>query len=89
MCNISLEFIKKKSFQDRSTTDYLTKFIDKYNVFANIDKLFIKKIYDIKEFLETNIPELNPLTISIPEIDYNHFDGAEELLLYIINPWIA
>ena len=49
----------KKTFQDMSTTDYLTKFIDKYNVFANIDKLFIKKIYDIKEFLETNIPELN------------------------------
>jgi len=59
MCNISLEFMAKKTFQDMSTTDYLTKFIDKYNVFANIDKLFIKKIYDIKEFLETNIPELN------------------------------
>jgi len=50
----------------------LKYFIDKYNVFANIDKLFIKKIYDIKEFLEKNIPELNPLTISIPNIDYNH-----------------
>jgi len=55
-----------------STTDYLTKFIDKYNVFANIDKLFIKKIYDIKEFLEKTVPELYPLTISIPDIDYNH-----------------
>jgi len=55
-----------------STTDYLTKFIDKYNVFANIDKLFIKKTYDIKEFLELNIPELSPLTVFIPEINYNH-----------------
>jgi len=61
-----------------STTDYLTKFIDKYNVFANIDKLFIKKIYDIKEFLEKTIPELNPLTISIPEIDYNHLMVQKE-----------
>jgi len=55
-----------------STTDYLTKFIDKYNVFANIDKLFVKKIYDIKEFLEKEIPELSPLTVSIPNVDYNH-----------------
>lgn len=54
------------------STDYLIKFIDKYNVFANIDKLFIKKIYDIKEFLEKTIPELNHLTVSIPDVNYNH-----------------
>jgi len=52
-------------------SNYLTKFIDKYGVYANIDKLFIKKIHDIKVFLENNIPELKPLTISIPNVDYN------------------
>ncbi|KAL6613619.1 hypothetical protein U3516DRAFT_867356 [Neocallimastix sp. 'constans'] len=52
--------------------NYLAKFINQYNVYANIDKLFIKKLYDIKVFLEKKLPKLNPLTISIPEVEYDH-----------------
>ncbi|KAL6632335.1 hypothetical protein U3516DRAFT_735554 [Neocallimastix sp. 'constans'] len=47
---------------------YLMKwFIDKYGVCANLDKLFIKKLFDIKLFLEQIKPKLNPLDIVIPE----------------------
>ncbi|KAL6588412.1 beta and beta-prime subunits of DNA dependent RNA-polymerase [Neocallimastix sp. 'constans'] len=55
-----------------SENNYLAKFINQYNVYANIDKLFIKKLYDIKVFLEKKLPKLNPLTISIPEVEYDH-----------------
>ncbi|KAG4082328.1 beta and beta-prime subunits of DNA dependent RNA-polymerase [Neocallimastix lanati (nom. inval.)] len=55
-----------------SENNYLAKFINQYNVYANIDKLFIKKLYDIKVFLEKKLPNLNPLTISIPEVEYDH-----------------
>ncbi|KAG4090461.1 beta and beta-prime subunits of DNA dependent RNA-polymerase [Neocallimastix lanati (nom. inval.)] len=47
-------------------------FIDKYGVYANLDKLFIKKLFDIKLFLEQIKPELNPLDIIIPEVKYDH-----------------
>jgi len=40
--------------------------------------LFIKKVYDIKLFLEKCIPELNPLTLSIPEINYDHLIVRKE-----------
>ena len=55
-----------------SENNYLAKFINQYNVYANIDKLFIKKLYDIKVYLEKKLPKLNPLTISIPEVEYDH-----------------
>ena len=55
-----------------SNNSYLSKFINQYNVYANIDKLFLKKVYDIKLFLERKLPELNPLTISIPKVVYDH-----------------
>ncbi|ORY16684.1 hypothetical protein LY90DRAFT_517733 [Neocallimastix californiae] len=38
----------------------------------DLHKLFIKKLYDIKVFLEKKLPKLNPLTISIPEVEYDH-----------------
>ena len=55
-----------------SENNYLAKFINQYNVYANIDKLFIKKLYDIKVYLEKKLPKLNPLTISIPEVEYDY-----------------
>ena len=45
---------------DKENIDYLKWFIDKYGVYANLDKLFIKKLFDIKLFLEQIKPELNP-----------------------------
>ncbi|KAG4086618.1 hypothetical protein H8356DRAFT_891980, partial [Neocallimastix lanati (nom. inval.)] len=52
--------------------DYMKLFIDKYGIYANLDKLFIKKLFDIKLFLEYIKPELNPLDIVIPEVQYDH-----------------
>ena len=57
---------------DEENIDYLKWFIDKYGVYANLDKLFIKKLFDIKLFLEQIKPELNPLDIVIPEVKYDH-----------------
>jgi len=57
---------------NNNATDYLKSFIDRYNVYANLDKLFIKKLYDIKVFLENERPELKPLNIVIPEVKYDH-----------------
>ncbi|KAG4103663.1 hypothetical protein H8356DRAFT_1362925 [Neocallimastix lanati (nom. inval.)] len=34
---------------DKENIDYLKWFIDKYDVYANLDKLFIKKLFDIKK----------------------------------------
>jgi len=52
---------------------YLMKwFIDKYGVCANLDNLFIKKLFDIKLFLEQIKPKLNPLDIVIPDVKYDH-----------------
>jgi len=57
---------------DKEYIDYLKWFIDKYGVYANLDKLFIKKLFDTKLFLEQIKPELNPLDIVISEVKYDH-----------------
>jgi len=57
---------------DKENIDDLRWFIDKYGIYANLDKLFIKKLFDIKLFLEQIKPELNPLDIAIPEVKYDH-----------------
>jgi len=53
-------------------SNYLEEFISKFNVYANIDKLFVKKVYDIKRFLEKTIQGLDPLTLSVNKIEYDH-----------------
>jgi len=37
-----------------------------------MDKLFIKKFHEIKVFLEKKLLKLNPLTLSILEVEYYH-----------------